>query len=701
LHVREDSSSIPYLASQEEVMTFRGVGLLSLLFAATLGLAACSGDNSDATPAGAVNASASNDSAASADSAASVDSAALQVPNAPALPCDAAANANTPCSAAHSVTRLLTKNYKGPLFQLVRASDSKTVDVYPYTRSTLAHGADNSLIGSANVNSTNTFCKNTICSVSYIYDQIDLVAPLKGGAFGNVAATLTLNPDGTESLSIPASTGKSKKTTSVPVLNGFATITLPGSAGTLKVQLLQPPTALTAQAPTQQLTIGNDLPALAGTPATLSLVSLQDSQIPALGTLAGQAYRNRFGTVNQSIGDSDIAEYMVAGAHYGQSSTCCGTYGNMESSANPSTYAHGEIEGEMFALSFSNGNAATFGYCDGNAAQSPSVKDPVCNGLDINWPGVDAEAGVYLYGPQQPPKEKFVTVLSKYSPPAASNVFALKSGSASQNVLTADFDATPPEAYIFGNDAGHAFNGQWQGGLSLGEGGDASAAPIQFFEGAIITKATADATDNAIQTSISSFYGPPADKTTAACNAGNLINSPLALAKPAAWAQQNGGTAVPATDVSGIDQGAAMVTGTNGSAVANIREIIRVQGGQTYSFSDYVLATSDATAFPGGSIQTDDPGGNEFAWVVDTNTGSIVKGTWGGGQASSLSAVRSGKWWKITMTFTAPAGSNNAQVFIDPPTSSAAGVRSQQASYLSATHYCPSLAIVKSAATQS
>ncbi len=126
-----------------------------------------------------------------------------------------------------------------------------------------------------------------------------------------------------------------------------------------------------------------------------------------------------------------------------------------------------------------------------------------------------------------------------------------------------------------------------------------------------------------------------------------------------------------------------------------------MQGQQTYSFSDYVLATSNATVFPGGSIQTDDPGNTEFAWVFNTNTGAIVRGTWGAGNPVSLSAVRAGPWWKITMTFNAPAGSNNAQVFIDPPTSSAAGVRSQQASYLSATHYCPALAIVKASASAS
>ncbi|MEX3786161.1 arabinofuranosidase catalytic domain-containing protein [Paraburkholderia sp. BR14374] len=193
---------------------------------------------------------------------------------------------------------------------------------------------------------------------------------------------------------------------------------------------------------------------------------------------------------------------------------------------------------------------------------------------------MDAEAGVYLYGPQQPATEKFVTVLSKYSPVNALNLFAVKGGSASQSVLTALYDQAPPEALIFGNDAGHAFNGQWQGGLSLGGGGDGSAAPIQFFEGAIITKATSDTTDNAIQSSIASFYGPPADAAASAGYANNLINSPLSLATPDVWFQSNGGTAVPATDISGVNLGAATVTSTNDSSVSNIHEVIRVQGGQ-------------------------------------------------------------------------------------------------------------------------
>jgi hypothetical protein len=674
-------------------MTFRVAGLVSLLLSAAVALTACNGDSSPGSTASVANASTNPSQAAAAAATPSNVTGTGEVGTSTPLPCDAAATAGTPCSAAHSVTRLLTKNYTGPLLQVVRTSDNTTKDIYPYTSVTLPRGASRELLGTTNVSSMQSFCNKTTCSVSMLYDQIDLVAALKGGAFGNVPATLTLNADGTESLTLPSSGPGSQTPTTVPVLNGFATITLPGTAGMLTVQLLQPPTALSASAPTLQLNVGNDLPALPGSPAQLKYVSANGAQIPGLSTLAGEAYRNRFGTVNQSIGDTDIAEYMVAGAHYDQSSTCCGTYGNMESSANSSTYAHGEVEGEMFALAYSDGAAAVFGYCDGDASQSPTTKDPVCNGLDINWPGVDAEAGVYLYGPQQPWGEKFVTVLAKYSPVNASNIFAVKGGSASQGVLTAVYDAAPPEAYIFSSDAGHAFNGQWQGGLSLGEGGDGSAAPIQFFEGAVLTKATTDATDNAIQASIAGYYGPPQDKTLAECYAGNLVNSPLSLSTPDAWTQSNGGTAQPATDIYGTSQRAALVTATNGSSVANIHEVIRVQGGQTYTFTDYVQATSNATVFPGGSIQTDDPGGTEFGWVINTNTGAIVRGTWGAGQASSYTAVKAGNWWKISMTFTAPAGSNNASIFIDPPTSSAAGVRSQQTPYLSATHYCPALSI--------
>jgi len=208
-------------------MMSRGVGLISVLLAMTVALAACDGGSSGTSQAAGVANTSLSPAVAAAQSTPSNDSTPAEEATAAPLPCDAAATANTPCSAAHSVTRLLTKNYKGPLFQVQRASDNATLNIYPYTSGNLPHGVDRTLIGSANVKSADAFCNNATCSVTYIYDQIDLVAPLKGGAFGNVVATLTLNADGTESLTVPSTSSAAQKATTVPVLNGFATVTLP------------------------------------------------------------------------------------------------------------------------------------------------------------------------------------------------------------------------------------------------------------------------------------------------------------------------------------------------------------------------------------------------------------------------------------------------------------------------------------------
>src|ERR1700733_6365087 len=48
-------------------------------------------------------------------------------------PCDIYAAASTPCVAAHSTTRALYAAYDGPLYQVERASDGTTTNVYPLT----------------------------------------------------------------------------------------------------------------------------------------------------------------------------------------------------------------------------------------------------------------------------------------------------------------------------------------------------------------------------------------------------------------------------------------------------------------------------------------------------------------------------------------------------------------------------------------
>ncbi|CAI6339123.1 unnamed protein product [Periconia digitata] len=93
-------------------------------------------------------------------------------------PCDIYGSGNTPCVAAHSTTRALYDSYKGNLYQVQRASDSKTQDVAP-----LKPG------GVADAGSQDKFCEGTSCVISIIYDQSgqgnDLRAAPSGGATGN------------------------------------------------------------------------------------------------------------------------------------------------------------------------------------------------------------------------------------------------------------------------------------------------------------------------------------------------------------------------------------------------------------------------------------------------------------------------------------------------------------------------------------
>ena len=50
-------------------------------------------------------------------------------PPRPKGPCDVYAAAGAPCAAAHSTTRALYAAYNGPLYQVLRQSDGKTLDI--------------------------------------------------------------------------------------------------------------------------------------------------------------------------------------------------------------------------------------------------------------------------------------------------------------------------------------------------------------------------------------------------------------------------------------------------------------------------------------------------------------------------------------------------------------------------------------------
>jgi hypothetical protein len=92
-------------------------------------------------------------------------------------PCDIYAAAGTPCVAAHSTTRALYAAYDGALYQVKRASNGATANIYP-----LSAG------GVANAATQNSFCSGTTCTITEIYDQSghgnNLTDAPAGGAAG-------------------------------------------------------------------------------------------------------------------------------------------------------------------------------------------------------------------------------------------------------------------------------------------------------------------------------------------------------------------------------------------------------------------------------------------------------------------------------------------------------------------------------------
>ena len=89
-------------------------------------------------------------------------------PSRPQGPCDIYAVAGDPCVAAHSTTRALYASYNGPLYQVLRQSDGKTLDigVVQSTASPIPNAG-----GYADAAAQDKFCANTYCWITTIYDQ--------------------------------------------------------------------------------------------------------------------------------------------------------------------------------------------------------------------------------------------------------------------------------------------------------------------------------------------------------------------------------------------------------------------------------------------------------------------------------------------------------------------------------------------------
>jgi len=106
-------------------------------------------------------------------------------PSRPQGPCDIYAAAGDPCVAAHSTTRALYASYDGPLYQVLRQSDSRKLDigvVKPAASPVPDAG------GYADAAAQDAFCANTYCWITTIYDQSpkhnDLTQAPRGGFSG-------------------------------------------------------------------------------------------------------------------------------------------------------------------------------------------------------------------------------------------------------------------------------------------------------------------------------------------------------------------------------------------------------------------------------------------------------------------------------------------------------------------------------------
>jgi non-reducing end alpha-L-arabinofuranosidase len=103
-------------------------------------------------------------------------------PPRPVGPCDIYAAEGCPCVAAHSSTRALYASYNGPLYQVMRQSDGKTLDIG------VVQPGEGNPGGYADAAAQDAFCANTYCWITTLYDQSGkgnhLVQAPRGGFSG-------------------------------------------------------------------------------------------------------------------------------------------------------------------------------------------------------------------------------------------------------------------------------------------------------------------------------------------------------------------------------------------------------------------------------------------------------------------------------------------------------------------------------------
>lgn len=231
--------------------------------------------------------------------------------------------------------------------------------------------------------------------------------------------------------------------------------------------------------------------------------------LPVVWTSGNAAYyRNRSSTSNIPTGASAASGYYVRATD--MFSSCCGDYGRMESPFGaPST------PGAMFANAWDNWTGNT-----------------ISGALGV---GVDLEASVPTASLSTVPAVIFE--MAKYAP--STNTVVVSSWNALNGANIPALRTIPSATPVV------------ESGLSLGEGGDGSAASSEFFEGAVINGTVTDSANAALAANISAFYNRsasyngPADVVLNAGCSGALCSAP-----------NTGGGATAARDISPFIGGA-------------------------------------------------------------------------------------------------------------------------------------------------
>jgi hypothetical protein len=114
------------------------------------------------------------------------------------VPCDTEDAYGAPCVDAYSTTRALYATYNGPLYQVQRASDAQTTDIYP-----VAVG------GVADAAAQDSFCGVAMCTMTKLYDQSpdwdDLTVP--AGDHPAIAVALPIQVGGSNAYGIDVNSG--------------------------------------------------------------------------------------------------------------------------------------------------------------------------------------------------------------------------------------------------------------------------------------------------------------------------------------------------------------------------------------------------------------------------------------------------------------------------------------------------------------